>query len=72
MVFDLYLGHLLHICNHLIIALCLFAQPGKKRLAMNGISHVGPKIRVAWAGLNLPFTLQSDGSVSKFFSRDGV
>ena len=33
-----YLGNLLHICNHLIIALCLFAQPGKKRLAMNGLA----------------------------------
>ena len=38
MVLDVYLGNLLHVCNHLIIALCLFAQPGKKRLAMNGLA----------------------------------
>ena len=37
-----YLGNLLHVCNHLIIALGLFAQPGQEglRLTLQVTEHV--------------------------------
>jgi hypothetical protein len=33
-----YIGNLLHVSNHFIVALGLLAEPRKKRLAIGGVS----------------------------------
>jgi hypothetical protein len=65
-----YLGHLLHVCDHLIIALSLLAEPGEEGLA---VGRSAERTGVHRRGvLIVPFALQERRTVSKGPVKDEI